>query len=579
MSTTLYRKYRPQTWADVAGQNHVKVTLSFEVQTGRLAHAYLFSGPRGVGKTTVARILARAVNCDTVRDARGGEAATGDPCGECASCRAVLGGETLDIIEIDAASNRGIDAVRENIVESARFAPSRLDHKVFIIDEVHMLTNEAWGALLKTLEEPPAHVMFVLATTELHKVPATIASRCQRFDFRKIPFDEVSARLRRLAEREGIVVDKTTIEDIARAAEGCLRDGESLLGKVLTLGDGHEVSREAATAVLPRSDWGLVSAYVEALLREDARTALTAVDDCLEAGLDVGEFADDVVTALRETLLTKITGSPDLVAANADEGRKTALAAWAGLVPTARLVHLLEMLMERRKEMRLAHPAQLPLEIAAVRAAEGLVDEPVAAVPRHERTRGGSTPISASPNVVASPRPPVRRDRQDEPTPANRAEPAAAAAPVTTEGTPVHKAPQEHSVAEAKEPEAPVCSVEQVSAAWPAFVRLAGTKHFSLTYLLSVAKPLTVKGKVVNVGFEHSFNRDKFNQPKNRRLLEEALTSVMGFPACLEGCLSDKCVNSTASEDAESSGAPAETVLPAGAAGELAAAFGGTIIE
>jgi DNA polymerase-3 subunit gamma/tau len=236
--------------------------------------------------------LARAVNCEEIVAKRGTEEATGEPCGKCASCEAILSGETMDIIEIDAASHRGIEAVRENVIESARFAPSRLARKVFIIDEVHMLTTEAFNALLKTLEEPPAHAMFILATTELHKVPATVASRCQRFDFRKVPFEEAVERLRQVCAREGVAVDQATLEDVARASEGCLRDAESLLGKILTLGDGKGVTRDEASVVLPRSDWAMVSTYVEALLRRDARTALTVIDDGLEAGLDLGEFAD-----------------------------------------------------------------------------------------------------------------------------------------------------------------------------------------------------------------------------------------------------------------------------------------------
>ena len=267
--STLYRKYRPARWAEVAGQNHIKVTLAFEAQTGRLAHAYLFSGPRGVGKTTVARIFAKAINClalgadaivaDTKkniivpRESGGPETALqpngsastdsfGEPCGSCSNCQVVTRGSTMDIIEIDAASNRGIDNVRDNIIESARFAPGSLKFKVFVIDEVHMLTTEAFNALLKTLEEPPARTVFILATTELHKVPATIVSRCQRFDFRRIPHDELLARLKFVAAQEDREVDERALAAIARHADGGLRDAEGLLGKILSLGDGRHIS-------------------------------------------------------------------------------------------------------------------------------------------------------------------------------------------------------------------------------------------------------------------------------------------------------------------------------------------------
>jgi DNA polymerase-3 subunit gamma/tau len=590
--TTLYRKYRPQSWADVAGQTHVKVTLAYEAQSGRLAHAYLFSGPRGVGKTTIARILARAVNCEEIVAKRGTAEATGEPCGKCASCEAILSGETMDVIEIDAASHRGIDAVRENVIESARFAPGRLARKVFIIDEVHMLTTEAFNALLKTLEEPPAHAMFILATTELHKVPATVASRCQRFDFRKVPFEEAVERLRQVSAREGVTVDQATLEDVARASEGCLRDAESLLGKILTLGDGKEVTRDEASVVLPRSDWAMVATYVEAMLRRDARAALTVIDDALEAGLDLGEFADEAVSSLRLALLTKLSGNPEIAAPGLDEQRLETLSRWAGLADTPRLVMLLELLMEKRKEMRGAHPVQLPLELAAVRAAEDLLNL---------RPSQPTAPAAAAPRASAPVRPPAA------PTPAPQSAPAAstpapfvhavtpAAAPTPTAELAPEAAPQEESAPTFAEPisvtvtahnaaaaeTCPACSLDQIAAAWPAFIREAGNRQFSLTYLLNVGKPAAVKGSVVHVEFGYPFHRDKFNQPKNRKALEEALSAAMQMTLSVEGILGERPASAHDGEDGEpfSKTGVAAPATPATAADDIAAAFGGTVVS
>src|SRR5690242_6333091 len=225
----LYRKYRPKTFADVAGQEHVKAVLKNEAAAGRAAHSYLFAGPRGVGKTSLARIFAKALNCVS-------RAKDGDPCGVCEACQEIAEGRALDVIEIDAASHTGVDNVREEIVEHARFAPAKLAWKVFIIDEVHMLSTSAFNALLKTLEEPPDKVVFILATTELHKLPATVISRCQRFDFRRIDQAALTARLKGLAEKEGYAVDADVLETIARSSDGCLRDAESLLSQLLALG-------------------------------------------------------------------------------------------------------------------------------------------------------------------------------------------------------------------------------------------------------------------------------------------------------------------------------------------------------
>src|SRR5688572_29474904 len=370
--STLYRKYRPQAWSEVAGQNHVKVTLAFEVATGKTAHAYLFSGPRGVGKTSAARILARAINCIGRKNRSPQDGDAGEPCGDCEACVAILENRSLDVIEIDAASHRGIDAVRENVIENARFAPSRLSHKVFIIDEVHMLTTEAFNALLKTLEEPPPNVVFVLATTELHKVPQTILSRCQRFDFRKIPFTDLVERLHALAEREKVKVDRRTLEEIARHADGSLRDAESLLGKVLTMGDGKRVTYDEALVVLPHSDAQALATFVDALLHRDARSAVMIVGDCLEGGVDLDQFATDAIELLRKALLAKMSGNPDVFSAEMDEEGKKRIEGWASLASIAEFVTAIETLMEKRREIKGSHPAQLPLELAAVRICEGI---------------------------------------------------------------------------------------------------------------------------------------------------------------------------------------------------------------
>ena len=394
--STLYRKYRPARWAEVAGQNHIKVTLAFEAQTGRLAHAYLFSGPRGVGKTTVARIFAKAINClalgadaivaDTKkniivpRESGGPETALqpngsastdsfGEPCGSCSNCQVVTRGSTMDIIEIDAASNRGIDNVRDNIIESARFAPGSLKFKVFVIDEVHMLTTEAFNALLKTLEEPPARTVFILATTELHKVPATIVSRCQRFDFRRIPHDELLARLKFVAAQEDREVDERALAAIARHADGGLRDAEGLLGKILSLGDGRHISYDEASVVLPRSDEALVARYVEAVLRRETAAALDAVAEAGTSGVDMDHLAAEITETLRRILLTKLAGA-DAFDFGLDDGGRAQLTDWAALADTPRLVTAVETMMTKRRDIKGSHIPQLPLELAAVRIAE-----------------------------------------------------------------------------------------------------------------------------------------------------------------------------------------------------------------
>jgi DNA polymerase-3 subunit gamma/tau len=626
MSQTLYRKYRPQTWADVAGQNHVKTTLEFEVATGRIAHAYLFSGPRGVGKTTIARIMAKALNCLGRAESKDAVA-----CGACASCVAITENAALDVIEIDAASHRGIDAVRDNVIEHARFAPAKLKYKVFIIDEVHMLTTEAFNALLKTLEEPPKNVVFILATTELHKVPATIVSRCQRFDFRKIPFTDLVERLHALAEREKCKVDRRTLEEIARHSDGCLRDAEGLLGKVMAMGDGKHVSYDQALVVLPRSEYAALASFTEALLRRDARTALGVIGDCLEGGADLEQFAGDATELLRKTLLAKLAGSAEMFAQELDEERKTALEGWVALAETASLVQAIETLLEKKQDMKRAHPVQLPLELAVVRICESLsaaredgatsdasarrlsgdgdkstvahavsrgsvtgrpstLGEPVSATLEQPPTPARQTvpavtkvEIAEVPATVQAGRPELERIKEAV---AALVRPAVAFVEVPTAVVEVARVADDAASSAVVRQEAEgghVTTVQALKARWAEFVQRAGEENAAFSFLLGVGEPAEVAGNMVRIGFDFAFHRDKMNEEKHRRVLEKVLGTLLGKPVKIEGVVTEQ-KRGIGSEGGLIPGAygTAPVAAPgrvmAGGDG-LAAAFGGRVVE
>ena len=299
MAETLYRKYRPQTFAELVNQKHIRVTLENEISTGQIAHAYLFSGPRGIGKTTVARLLGKALNCQK----REGS----EPCNQCDNCQAVKAGRFLDLIEIDAASNRGINEIRE-LREHVKYPPSKGLFKIFIIDEVHMLTPEAFNALLKTLEEPPKQTIFILATTEIHKVPDTIISRCQRFDFKKVDLKDIAERLAYISQQEKVSIEPKVLELIARRSGGFIRDAESLLGQIFSLGE-KEITEETVSVILPRSDFSLIIELVNNLKQKDTASGLILINKLVNEGVDLFEFNKDVIEYLRKLLILKVEGS------------------------------------------------------------------------------------------------------------------------------------------------------------------------------------------------------------------------------------------------------------------------------
>jgi len=292
------RKFRPKTFEEVVGQEHVVKTLRNAITQSRIAHAFLFSGPRGIGKTSVARILSKALNCE--------KGPTVNPCGECSNCKGINNGSSLDVHEIDGASNRGIDEIRE-LRENVKFAPASSRYKIYIIDEVHMLTDPAFNALLKTLEEPPAHVVFIFATTESHKVPATILSRCQCYDFRRLSLKEITANLASVASREGIKIGPAALSWIAEAGDGSMRDAQSVFDQVISYA-GVDIKDEDVEECLGLSDRKYLFALSHAVLRHDAGSCLTILEDAYLAGVDMKHFYQMLLKHFRSLLLVKIAG-------------------------------------------------------------------------------------------------------------------------------------------------------------------------------------------------------------------------------------------------------------------------------
>ena len=355
----LYRKWRPHTFRDLVGQDHISRTLSQAITSGRIGHAYLFSGPRGTGKTSTAKILAMALNCK--------EGPTPDPCGKCESCQRIMDGSAMDVFEIDAASNRGIDEIR-GLRETVKFAPAEGRYKVYIIDEVHMLTAEAFNALLKTLEEPPAHVVFILATTEAHKVPPTIQSRCQRFDFRRITVGEIQGRLRYICDQMKTEADDKALELIALQADGGLRDALSILDQCISLSDGR-VTEAQVQEMLGLVGHSWIYRMTEALAAGKAQDVLNLVAELLRDGKDLRQIVAELELHLRSLMIYQAAGTVeglDLYAEPEDVLKKQATF-WPGET----IMQMLARLHETTQELRWSPQPRITVEIALLALCKG----------------------------------------------------------------------------------------------------------------------------------------------------------------------------------------------------------------
>jgi DNA polymerase-3 subunit gamma/tau len=476
------RKYRPQTFDDLVGQEHVVRTLKNAVEQNRLAHAYLFVGPRGIGKTSTARILAKALNCV--------KGPTPTPCGVCDNCREITAGNSLDVLEIDGASNNGVEQVRE-LRENVRYAPAKSRYKIYIIDEVHMLTSQAFNALLKTLEEPPEHVKFIFATTEPQKVLPTILSRCQRFDLHRIPANLIAEHLQFIAGKEKVSLEPAAAHAIARAAEGGLRDAESMLDQLVAF-CGEKIAESDVLNVFGLTSEQTVARFTKKVLLGETSGALALLEEQVAAGKEMMKLMSDLIAHLRDLLVFKV--KPEALSEETAPEVQSSLGGEAALVETGRLLELIEQFADAEGRMKWAPNKKLHFEIAVIKAVQTLsqvtLDE---VIENLAALRDGGRAGSPGPGQAKS------------------------AAPVATRSAP------------AKKPEGSV-SASEMSAAWAKVAQLASTRRPLIRNWVDGAHFLGAENGDVSIGFapEQRTMMESLARPANRTFLEALLKEVSG---------------------------------------------------
>ncbi len=493
MSKTLYRKYRPQKFEEIIGQDHIKITLQNEIENGSISHAYLFFGPRGTGKTTLARVFAKSINCKNKK--------TSEPCNECEICTSINNGNFLDLIEIDAASNRGINEIRE-LREMAKYSPSRGQYKVFIIDEAHMLTIEAFNALLKTLEEPPKHAIFILATTEFHKLPTTIISRCQKFEFKVVDLDKLKMHLKNVCDKENIKVDDDVISLITKHSGGYVRDALSMLGQVLALSEDNNVDMATASLIFPKSNIEIIVELIDNILFQKFDFAIRGLNKIVSSGIDLEYFTEELINYLRKIVLIKLSGASqdylwdvekDIEEKIIEQSEQLDLNIWQGI---------LEEFYSAFEHLKNERFKQLPLEIAIV----SLKNKFFTTNNNEDSFKGGGNIFSNK----------LKQEKENN-----------------------KKSDEQANHIETSNQTTLTCSIDSIVKIWPQLLINLKDYNHSLSAFVMVGHPLKIDKDRITLGFQYKFHLDRILDDKNKKIIEEILSGILNEKINIAGEIDD----------------------------------------
>jgi len=515
MGEVIYRKYRPKNFDEVVGQEHVIKTIKNAIKNGNIAHAYLFSGPRGIGKTTIARILAKVVNCKDVKD--------GNPCNKCEICESINQNKFLDMVEIDAATHTQVEKMRE-IIEKINFAPSVGKYKVYIIDEVHMLSKGAFNALLKTLEEPPSHVIFILATTEIHKIPATIISRCQRFDFRRLKVSEITGCLSAIAKQEKVEVEPGVLDFIAINSNGGMRDSESLFGQILSLEEDNKITLKEVQEILSVADISLAVNMVTLILEKKYDQAMEYVNKVTDDGFDLEQFTDSLIEYARKLMLIKVSPPmEEYFSSEMTQEQILKLKETSQIAQISQVVVIIREFIKSKQDIKSSIIPQLPLELA-IASIHINQEKSLTSKGKNDYNDKIAKPIKRLTDKMAES---VKQsgDYLKKSITFEKKQEVQEEIPVALEEKVEKKNDATEKIDENKN-QGKVINLVEVKQEWCEILEEVKPFNHSLTAFLKTCQPVNVRDNEILVSCQYSFHKEKLSKVDNRQVIEKVVEEI-----------------------------------------------------